>query len=148
MAELSRTRRIQGVDLHVGRRVRARRRELRLSMEALGCQLGVTYQQIQKYEKGANRISASMLYEIAAALETSVAYFYDGLSDRPADDACYRHRARADAVAATPGGASLLDAYLTLSPMLRAPLVQLVCRMAGEDVVPLAGSERDVQFQH
>lgn len=133
MADLSRTQKTRAIDLHVGLRVRARRRELRLSMEALATSLSITYQQIQKYEKGANRISASKLYEIAGVLETSVAYFYDGLSNDAAGGACERNVARADAVAATPGGVALLEAYLTLPPPLRAPLVQLVCRMAGEN---------------
>jgi transcriptional regulator with XRE-family HTH domain len=72
------------VDLHVGGRVRMRRRLRGVSQEKLADSLGLTFQQVQKYERGANRISASKLYEIAAALQTPVAYFFEGLAD-PAD---------------------------------------------------------------
>ena len=69
------------VDLHVGARIRMRRKLLGVSQEKLADQLGLTFQQVQKYERGANRVSASKLYEIARALQTSVAYFFDGLAD-------------------------------------------------------------------
>ena len=72
------------VDLHVGARVRMRRRLRGVSQEKLADSLGLTFQQVQKYERGANRISASKLYEIAAALQTPIAYFFEGLAD-PAD---------------------------------------------------------------
>jgi transcriptional regulator with XRE-family HTH domain len=70
------------VDTHVGARIRARRRELHVSQEKLAEALGLTFQQVQKYEKASNRVSASKLFEIAAALKTSAAYFFEGL---PAD---------------------------------------------------------------
>ncbi len=66
------------IDKHVGQRLRWRRRELNLSQEKLGELLGLTFQQIQKYERGANRISAGRLYEISRVLETTIPYFYDG----------------------------------------------------------------------
>lgn len=69
------------VDLHVGTRVRMRRKILGISQEKLAEELGLTFQQVQKYERGANRVSASKLYEIARALSAPVAYFFDGLSD-------------------------------------------------------------------
>src|SRR3954468_5429255 len=68
------------VDLHVGARIRMRRKLLGVSQERLADQLGLTFQQVQKYERGANRVSASKLYEIARALQTSVAYFFEGLA--------------------------------------------------------------------
>jgi transcriptional regulator with XRE-family HTH domain len=58
-----------------------RRKLLGVSQERLADQLGLTFQQVQKYERGANRVSASKLYEIAKALQTSVAFFFDGLAD-------------------------------------------------------------------
>ena len=58
-----------------------RRKLLNVSQERLAEQLGLTFQQVQKYERGANRVSASKLYEIARALQTSVAYFFDGLAE-------------------------------------------------------------------
>jgi transcriptional regulator with XRE-family HTH domain len=69
------------VDLHVGARIRLRRRMQQVSQEKLADALGLTFQQVQKYERGANRVSASKLYEIAAALKAPVSYFFDGLAD-------------------------------------------------------------------
>src|SRR5579862_5575580 len=69
------------VDLHVGARIRMRRRLQGVSQEKLADALGLTFQQVQKYERGANRVSASKLYEIASALKSPVAYFFDGLAD-------------------------------------------------------------------
>ena len=74
-------RRPNPIDLHVGARVRMRRKILRISQEKLAEELNLTFQQIQKYERGSNRISASKLYEIAKALRTPVPYFFDGLAD-------------------------------------------------------------------
>jgi transcriptional regulator with XRE-family HTH domain len=70
------------VDRHVGLRIRMRRKEIGVSQERLAEALGITFQQVQKYERGANRVSASKLWEIAAALKTSVGYFYEGLGGR------------------------------------------------------------------
>jgi transcriptional regulator with XRE-family HTH domain len=69
------------IDIHVGKRIRARRKDVRVSQEKLAEQLGLTFQQIQKYEKGANRVSASKLYDIARALQASIEYFFRGLDD-------------------------------------------------------------------
>ncbi len=66
-------------DQHVGRRLRSRRQELKLSQQDLADRLGVTFQQVQKYERGANRVSAGRLFDLAQALETRIAYFYEGL---------------------------------------------------------------------
>jgi len=68
------------VDRQVGLRIRMRRRELGFSQERLADALGLTFQQVQKYERAANRVSASKLFEIARALNTSVNYFYEGLA--------------------------------------------------------------------
>jgi transcriptional regulator with XRE-family HTH domain len=65
------------VDAHVGERIRIRRTELGLTQEDLSRQIRVSYQQVQKYETGANRISAGRLYEIASELGVSVAYFFE-----------------------------------------------------------------------
>lgn len=69
------------VDLHVGCRVRVRRKMLGLSQERLADALKLTFQQVQKYERGANRVSASKLYEIAKTLQVPVSFFFDGLAD-------------------------------------------------------------------
>lgn len=67
------------VDLHVGRRLRQRRTLLDLSQQALGAHLGLSFQQVQKYEGGGNRISASRLYLLAQILNVPVGYFFEGL---------------------------------------------------------------------
>ena len=81
MTDLLETRAPNPVDLHVGARIRLRRRMQGVSQEKLADALGLTFQQVQKYERGANRVSASKLYEIAAALKAPVSYFFDGLAD-------------------------------------------------------------------
>ena len=65
------------VDDHVGERIRTRRTELGLTQEELAQRLKISYQQIQKYETGANRISAGRLYEISQQLDVDVSYFFD-----------------------------------------------------------------------
>jgi transcriptional regulator with XRE-family HTH domain len=65
------------VDLHVGSRVRLRRTLLGMSQEKLGNAVGLTFQQIQKYERGANRIGASRLYDMARVLDVPVQFFFD-----------------------------------------------------------------------
>ena len=66
------------IDLHVGNRVRLRRKHMGLSQDKLGAHIGLTFQQVQKYERGANRISASKLFEISNLLKVPVEYFYEG----------------------------------------------------------------------
>lgn len=67
------------VDIHVGTRLRKKRRAMGLSQQRLAAKIEVRFQQVQKYESGANRISASRLWEIAKVLEVPVGYFFDGL---------------------------------------------------------------------
>jgi len=68
------------VDHHVGSRVRLRRQMMEMSQEKLGEELGVTFQQVQKYERGANRIGAGRLWHLARVLEVPVSFFYDGVT--------------------------------------------------------------------
>ena len=67
------------IDKYVGSRVRARRVGLRISQTKLGDAIGVTFQQVQKYENGTNKIGASNLYKMSKSLGVEVAYFYDGV---------------------------------------------------------------------
>jgi transcriptional regulator with XRE-family HTH domain len=69
----------QDIDIHVGARLRNRRTMLGLSQEALAKSVGITFQQVQKYEKGANAMSAKRLYEFATFMRVPVAYFFEGL---------------------------------------------------------------------
>jgi transcriptional regulator with XRE-family HTH domain len=66
------------VDVYVGKRVRMRRIEINMSQEFLGEQIGLTFQQIQKYEKGTNRIGASRIQQIGKVLEVPASFFFDG----------------------------------------------------------------------
>ena len=122
----------RAVDVHVGRRMRALRREARISLEALAAEIGITYQQVQKYECGSNRVSASALYDIAVALRAPVEAFFVGLPvPAEAADAHRRDRARLDALMAATGGMELLEAFLATPARLRRPLVELARGLAG-----------------
>ncbi|WP_303978373.1 helix-turn-helix domain-containing protein [Dongia mobilis] len=68
------------IDVHVGRKLQLRRTLLGLSQERLGNLIGLTFQQIQKYESGANRVSSSRLYDIARVLDIGITYFFEGIS--------------------------------------------------------------------
>lgn len=71
------------IDVYVGSRIKARRVGLRMSQTKLGQAIGVTFQQIQKYENGTNRVGASNLHKIASMLGVDVGYFYDGVPSVP-----------------------------------------------------------------
>jgi len=73
------------VDIHVGSRVRLRRTLLGLSQEKLGDALGLTFQQVQKYERGANRIGASRLFDLSRVLDVPVSFFFDDMSSDVAE---------------------------------------------------------------
>ena len=72
------------IDVHVGKRVRVRRTLLGLSQEALANRLGITFQQVQKYERGSNRMGSSRLYDISVALDVPVSFFFDDMPDETA----------------------------------------------------------------
>ena len=74
------------IDIHVGSRVRLRRMMLGMSQEKLGEQLGITFQQIQKYEKGTNRIGASRLQHIARVLSVPISFFFEDAPPTPTGD--------------------------------------------------------------
>ena len=69
------------IDMHVGKRVRLRRTLLGMSPEQLGAEFNVTFQQVQKYERGANRISASRLWDISQIIDVPISYFFDDMSE-------------------------------------------------------------------
>jgi transcriptional regulator with XRE-family HTH domain len=97
------------VDKHVGARVRMRRLMLKMSQTRLGDALGVTFQQVQKYEQGTNRVGASRLQQIAAALQVQISFFFEGApgvsagskasSKAPSPDFATQFLATADGVA-------------------------------------------------
>ena len=71
------------IDLHLGKRLRRRRRLLGLTQQQVAEGVGIRFQQIQKYECGANRISAARLWQLAQVLDVQISYFYDGLAEIP-----------------------------------------------------------------
>ncbi len=95
-------------DVVVGSRVRARRKELGLSQEKLGASVGVTFQQIQKYEKGTNRIGASRLQDIAYSLGVPVSFFFPRAADGAEHD---RDSSETLHLLNSPGAVELLKAY-------------------------------------
>jgi transcriptional regulator with XRE-family HTH domain len=96
------------IDVAVGARIRIRRRWLGFSQTQLATALGITFQQVQKYERGANRVSASMLVKIAAKLETTVAALVGEDGQAPVEAVVY-------AQLATPGATDLLAAFAQIS---------------------------------
>jgi transcriptional regulator with XRE-family HTH domain len=104
------------IDVHVGRRVRERRTTLGVSQESLGELLGVTFQQIQKYERGANRIGSGRLMQIARALDVPPAFFFEGAPEDAAAVVPMSGLAEADTAfdrTGAPAGDSLPDSRET-----------------------------------
>jgi transcriptional regulator with XRE-family HTH domain len=114
------------LDHRVGERLRSRRLKMGLSQSELGAAAGVTFQQVQKYEKGANRISAGRLIQFAEKLGVKPAYFVDGIADgsKVKGDAAKNARA-IDSVAATDEGVAVLEAMAQMEPTRRKFMVTL-----------------------
>jgi transcriptional regulator with XRE-family HTH domain len=122
------------VDRHVGLRIRMRRKELGISQERLAEALGLTFQQVQKYERAANRVSASKLWEIARALSASVAYFYDGLAGVAEVESAPTPNRNAHAFLLTPEGVELAALFPKLPrARVRRKVVELVRVLVESD---------------
>jgi transcriptional regulator with XRE-family HTH domain len=123
------------IDQHVGSRVRMRRLMLKMSQEKLGDALGITFQQIQKYEKGANRIGASRLQHISEVLQVPVPFFFEGAPDLPAARTPKNATASPDTVMdfmATSEGLALAKAFMRINNMkVRRRIVDLVEEIVG-----------------
>jgi transcriptional regulator with XRE-family HTH domain len=124
-------------DKYVGSRVRMRRMMLGMSQEKLGDALGLTFQQVQKYEKGTNRIGASRLQQIAHFLQVPVSFFFEGAPDLPARPAGTMEAPSPSYVSdflATSDGLALTKAFMRIKdPKLRRRIVDLVSQIAGEE---------------
>src|SRR5688572_14773206 len=125
------------IDKHVGSRVRMRRMMLAMSQEKLGDALGLTFQQVQKYEKGANRIGASRLQQISHILQVPVSFFFEGAPNVPG----FASRESGDAPSpayvsdflATSDGLALTKAFMGIkNPKLRRRIVDLVEQISGD----------------
>jgi len=121
------------VDRHVGLRIRMRRKELGVSQERLAESIGLTFQQIQKYERAANRVSASKLWEVARALSTNIGYFYEGLDEPMAARGSNLPRESLQDFLMTPEGIELATVFPKIRKgRLRRRVLDLVRAMAGE----------------
>ena len=132
------------VDAHVGSRVRLRRMLIGMSQEKLGENLGLTFQQVQKYEKGANRIGASRLYDIATILSVPVSYFFDDLQGDHGVKRTNGHGASTDIDAgpymmefvSSAEGFQLVRAFTKITdPRVRKRMLELVKSLTGEEEV-------------
>lgn len=116
------------VDRRVGQRLRTRRLEIGMSQERLAEILGITFQQIQKYEKGVNRIAASRLFDISSALDLPIARFFEGLSSSKKSDGS---AGSIDNVLATPEGVELIALFAAIkNRKVRQRVVELVRTLA------------------
>jgi len=124
------------IDKHVGSRVRMRRMMLGMSQEKLGDALGLTFQQVQKYEKGTNRIGASRLQQISLILQVPVAFFFEGAPPPPGGLPGMGEAPSPAYVTdflATPDGLALVRAFIRIgNANLRRRLVDLVEEMGEE----------------
>jgi transcriptional regulator with XRE-family HTH domain len=124
------------IDIHVGSRIRLRRTMLGMSQEKLGESLGITFQQIQKYEKGTNRVGASRLQNIATILNVPVSFFFE---DAPGEGAGASGSAEPSSsnyvvdFLSSSEGLQLNRAFVRISdPKVRRKLVDLVKALAAE----------------
>jgi transcriptional regulator with XRE-family HTH domain len=139
------SRRPNPMDIHVGSRVRLRRMLLGISQEKLGKRLGLTFQQVQKYEKGVNRIGASRLFDLATVLDVPIQYFYEdapsgaarissapGFSEAPADGPIMEFLASREGLELNKAFARIQD------PKARRAVIDLVRALAGieDDALP------------
>lgn len=126
------------IDKHVGSRVRMRRMMLGMSQEKLGERLGLTFQQVQKYEKGTNRIGASRLQQISAILSVPVSFFFEGApSGEVTPTGGFQETQAASYVAdflSTSEGLALNRSFIKIrDARVRRKVVDLVKAIAGED---------------
>jgi transcriptional regulator with XRE-family HTH domain len=125
------------VDKHVGSRVRMRRMMLGMSQEKLGDALGLTFQQVQKYEKGTNRIGASRLSQISHILQVPVSFFFEGAPSLPGRSSGMGEAPSPAYVSdflATSDGLALTKAFMRIqNGKLKRRIVDLVEQIAGEE---------------
>jgi len=120
------------IEKKLGQRVRSRRLEIGMTQERLAELLGVTFQQVQKYEKGVNRIAASRLFDIATALEMPVAGFFEGLNSLRG--VAETRQEYLDDALSTPEGAQLMALFGAIkSVKVRRRVVELVKALSEEE---------------
>jgi transcriptional regulator with XRE-family HTH domain len=131
---VSEVRSANAVDRRLGQRVRARRLEIGMSQERLAEILGITFQQVQKYEKGVNRIAASRLLAIATALDLSIGRMFEGISPPKGAGVAEDESALFNMALATPEGSKLLGLFASIDdPNVRRRVFDLVKVVAEEE---------------
>ena len=114
------------VDLHVGRKIRIQRKTLGVSQSALAETLGLTFQQVQKYERGSNRVSASKLFEIANTLQVGISYFFEGLEQTTAGVVSIQDETSLILeLMSERNGAELAKAFVVMGPQQRLGLLNI-----------------------
>src|SRR6516162_5305309 len=123
------------IDQHVGSRVRMRRLMLAMSQEKLAAALGLTFQQVQKYERGANRMGASRLQQMSHILQVPIEFFFEGLPNALAPHGgSALSMAQTDDFVSDIDGLRLIGAYMRIDNVaLRRSIVMLVQEIAGDD---------------
>lgn len=122
------------IDLHVGSRVRQRRRLLGMTQQKLADSVSIRFQQIQKYESGANRISASRLWTLAKALDVPISYFFDGVDEVGASNGSYGdHPATPVDALENKDTIALIRAFYTMNDEPRRRLLDLAKAMSGDE---------------
>jgi transcriptional regulator with XRE-family HTH domain len=119
------------IDVHLGKRLRRRRRLLGLTQQQLAGACGVRFQQIQKYECGANRISAARLWQLSEALEVPVGYFYDGFAEASQRETAGEGEAGGE-MFARKETLDLIRAYYQLGERPRRRLLDLAKSLNGD----------------
>lgn len=130
------------IDRHVGARVRLRRQLLNMSQEKLGDELGVTFQQVQKYERGANRIGAGRLWVLARTLDVPVSFFYEGVGESMAQPGFAEgdQTPIVDDFIQSADGVALAQAFAKIrDARVRRRVLELVRTLAAEEAEAAAG---------
>src|SRR5262245_44532282 len=136
------------IDRHVGSRVRMRRMTLAMSQQKLGHALGLTFQQVQKYEMGTNRIGASRLQQISHILQVPVAFFFEGMPNASThgSDRSALSMAQIDDFVSDSDGLRLMEAFRRIdNAALRRRIVRLVREIAGDRMPGSEGARHDRQ---
>ena len=121
------------VDVHVGGRIRMRRKALGLSQTQLADSVGITFQQLQKYERGTNRVSASKLYGMAVTLQISVAWFFEGMPPLEGEGPIDRRTQAARRFMATEEGLELASLMPQLPMAQRRQILALAKTLSVDD---------------
>jgi transcriptional regulator with XRE-family HTH domain len=127
---------LNSIDKHVGSRVRMRRLMLGMSQSKLGDELGITFQQVQKYEKGTNRMGASRLQHISHILQVPASFFFEGAPHVPGQhqgNGAAPSPAYVTDFVASSDGLALIKAFMRIEPEMRRRIVGLVEEIVGDE---------------